>query len=658
MKPKIYLLGAAVAALSLGACSQEELQPEPVNEGYSFAFSVAEDDQTRTTLATSDVLRWVPTDRVGIYTVGANLNPNTLTVADVNQTPVEFIGILQRMVSPGDRFYAYYPYDAAQSSDPAAVVLSIPVVQTQTKANVYNGETHPLVALPMEFPGVQDSYACRMNSVRFRQLGAIVELQLCASDEALRSETIRSVSFEADAPLAGDFTFDLTSVTAKEDLPIAGYESSVVTTALEEPAAIPDAASQAARVYLTIAPGRYSGAIVVRTDIAQYTFRLAAALDFERAVIKGLPADLARAERVEIIPDNQIWYTTTDEKVAPTEEEDLVESNIYANGKGIITFKESIHEVPSYLFGQVLNETRITSIQLPNGVSKINRFAFFRCENLAAIEIPDGVTEIGYAAFGLCDNLKSVYVPASVKVVGGSAFGFCSGLERFEGPYASEDHRCLILGNRLCAFAPAGLNDMATSDSWAYYIKNVVNVIGEGAFHGLRYVKNIVLGDVVKIERNAFTHCPDLHTIFFDYLNTDLVIEDSAFEKCTTFVEFRNATNAPIYLSASKIGNRAFADCSSLTQIDLAFSSIESIGHFAFSGCSSLTNILNIPDSVISIGNYSFQDCSSLTSITIPKNVTSIGDSAFSGCCKLTSIYCKPITPPTLGDDLVFNNTH
>ena len=53
-----------------------------------------------------------------------------------------------------------------------------------------------------------------------------------------------------------------------------------------------------------------------------------------------------------------------------------------------------------------------------------------------------------------------------------------------------------------------------------------------------------------------------------------------------------------------------------------------SIGNNAFYNCYSLTQI-NIPDSVTSIGGYAFYSCYSLTQINIPDSVTSIGGSAF-----------------------------
>ena len=444
MKPQFYLLGAAVAVLSLGACSKDEARPEPSNEGYAFSFTVAEDD-TRTTLATSDILRWVYTDRVGIYTVGENLNPNTLTVADVNQSPVEFIGVLKRPVTPGDRFYAYYPYDAAQAADPAAVTLSIPVAQKQSKADVYNGEANPLVALPMEFPGVQDSYACRMSSVRFKQLGAIIELQLYASDEAIRNEMIRSITFEADAPLAGEFPFDLTAVTAKGELTISGYESAVASTVLEEPAAIPSSRDNAARVYLTIAPGEYAGAIVVKTDRAHYTFKLSAPLDFQRAVIKGMPADLARAERTVPSPENPTsendpipfadpivkaiclknWDANGDGEFSYAEAAAVTDIGKTFEGIGIQTFDELQYftGLKSVSFSGC---SKLTSIKIPDQVTTIESFQ--QCNMLTSLHIPDGVTRIGNSAFLQNYSLQSINIPDGVTVIASYTFFGCESL--------------------------------------------------------------------------------------------------------------------------------------------------------------------------------------------------------------------------------------
>ena len=57
--------------------------------------------------------------------------------------------------------------------------------------------------------------------------------------------------------------------------------------------------------------------------------------------------------------------------------------------------------------------------------------------------------------------------------------------------------------------------------------------------------------------------------------------------------------------------------------------SVTSIGNAAFYDCSSLTQV-EIPDSVTSIGEQAFVGCSSFTHANIPNSVNSIGARAFS----------------------------
>jgi len=84
------------------------------------------------------------------------------------------------------------------------------------------------------------------------------------------------------------------------------------------------------------------------------------------------------------------------------------------------------------------------------------------------------------------------------------------------------------------------------------------------------------------------------------------------------------------------IGNKAFKDCTNLTEIEIP-NSVTSIGNNAFYGCSSLTSV-TIPGSVTSIGDSAFYGCYRLTSATIGSGVTSIGNNAFEFCTGLTKI--------------------
>ena len=78
---------------------------------------------------------------------------------------------------------------------------------------------------------------------------------------------------------------------------------------------------------------------------------------------------------------------------------------------------------------------------------------------------------------------------------------------------------------------------------------------------------------------------------------------------------------------AKKIGERAFAECTSLKSVSLP-GSLKTIGNNAFEGCTSLTEV-TIPDRLDSLGEEAFKNCSSLEKLTVGKSVKTINKKAF-----------------------------
>ena len=73
--------------------------------------------------------------------------------------------------------------------------------------------------------------------------------------------------------------------------------------------------------------------------------------------------------------------------------------------------------------------TALRSIELPDGLTRIGRFAFQGCSSLTNIEIPVSVTSIGYYAFADCSSLTNIEIPMSVTSIDSYAFADCSSLE-------------------------------------------------------------------------------------------------------------------------------------------------------------------------------------------------------------------------------------
>lgn len=103
--------------------------------------------------------------------------------------------------------------------------------------------------------------------------------------------------------------------------------------------------------------------------------------------------------------------------------------------------------------------------------------------------------------------------------------------------------------------------------------------------------------------------------------------------------------------SVSKIGDYAFAGCSSLTTA--LFPAASSIGDYAFSGCTSLSRVY-FPN-VSSVGVGAFISCK-IKEVDF-KELTEINDRAFNGCTNLISMYLTGSYVCTLAASTAFTST-
>jgi len=76
----------------------------------------------------------------------------------------------------------------------------------------------------------------------------------------------------------------------------------------------------------------------------------------------------------------------------------------------------------------------LTSVTLPEGVTRIGFGAFSDCPNLAAVSLPTSLTTLGDWAFYRDGALQQAIVPEAVKRVGAATFAFCTSLAKVEIP--------------------------------------------------------------------------------------------------------------------------------------------------------------------------------------------------------------------------------
>ena len=61
-----------------------------------------------------------------------------------------------------------------------------------------------------------------------------------------------------------------------------------------------------------------------------------------------------------------------------------------------------------------INQRRIGSVTIPEGVTSIGIKAFSGCDGITEINLPDSLTNIGNKAFSNCKQLRKIRIPAAV----------------------------------------------------------------------------------------------------------------------------------------------------------------------------------------------------------------------------------------------------
>lgn len=100
-----------------------------------------------------------------------------------------------------------------------------------------------------------------------------------------------------------------------------------------------------------------------------------------------------------------------------------------------------LEEIPEYFAAN----SDIESIKIPEGITRINDFAFYRCRELKNISLPNTLEVIATGAFEKCYSLEKIILPESVQILGDEVFSHCTKLNSIyighslEPDYVGED---------------------------------------------------------------------------------------------------------------------------------------------------------------------------------------------------------------------------
>ena len=293
-----------------------------------------------------------------------------------------------------------------------------------------------------------------------------------------------------------------------------------------------------------------------------------------------------------------------------------------------LIINDGLTSIGNYAF---YNIDRITKVIIPNSVIMIGESSFAGCDNLSVVSLPDNLKIIGASAFTGC-KIQDLLIPSSVDNIGASAFSSCLYLnsikvDKENSVYDSRnDCNCIIeTASNTLIF---GCNNSVIPEG--------VTKIASNAFRIGNIEKLILPSTVTNIARFAFGGT--INTLVFP--NSIIDIESSAFK-------------------AAYVPNISIATMESWCNMKFGNRESNPLWSFARGECHFLLGEeevfdLVIPDNVTSIGNFAFYRGENFTTLTIGSNVTNIGNNAFSFCNNLTKVYCKALTPPTIGDNIFY----
>ena len=213
-----------------------------------------------------------------------------------------------------------------------------------------------------------------------------------------------------------------------------------------------------------------------------------------------------------------------------------------------ITIPDSVTTIGTYAFNYCYS---LSSITIPDGVTSIGNSAFNTCFSLSSVTIPDGVTSIGTTTFNNCPSLSSITIPDSVTSIGSSDFTGCYSLSSIPIPDGVKS-----IGNS--AFSSCfSLSSVTIPDG--------VKSIGTYAFSYCYSLSSITIPDgVTSISASAFGNCSYMSFIRFESTTPPTVSNSNAWNAVSTSTKifvpaetlgtYRSTTNYPDPSSYEYIG--------------------------------------------------------------------------------------------------------
>ncbi|MBR1676948.1 MAG: leucine-rich repeat protein [Clostridia bacterium] len=230
-----------------------------------------------------------------------------------------------------------------------------------------------------------------------------------------------------------------------------------------------------------------------------------------------------------------------------------------------VTLPDSLTTIGQYAFA----ETGLTSIVIPEKVTKIDNYAFNKCYDLKSVDIQGPVATFGTYLFQNNTSLEEVNFGDDVKATdfGNYMFDGCTSLTEIEIPST-------IVWFGTYTFRNSGLESIELPENMVA-LSNYV-------------FQNSKLKEI----------------------------------KIPAKLKYIGASSKTATATTVSTTSYAFSGCTELEHVDFSdATSLALIGTYAFNGCTKLTSV-DLPSQNINIGNYAFADSGINGDLVVPANVT------------------------------------
>ena len=234
------------------------------------------------------------------------------------------------------------------------------------------------------------------------------------------------------------------------------------------------------------------------------------------------------------------------------------------------------HHNPTRLY---IEDSELTEIVIPENMTSIGNYAFYKCSNIASFTFPQRITSIGKYAFYGCSGLTEIMIQEDLESIGEYAFQGCTNLREITVP-----------------------ESLAS--------------IGQNAFYGCSSLTELLPpDDVTSVYSNAFPSEIRLYATVGS--NTAKALSSQ-----NLFFHVLNNENVKLkYTFSNGEAERldAYADQTDMSVVEIP-TGVTNIAENGFNGCTNLTRV-SLPVSLRTISDNAFSDCSALELVTIPASV-------------------------------------